>query len=216
MLTITTVPVTIYEQNARVLVDTKNQEAVVVDPGGDVDRIIAVIPPATRLRAIWITHSHIDHVGGVADLLARYPGAPIAVMAHPDDGMNQALLELQSQRLGIPYSGAFRVTDTVHEGMTVCIGDHDFTVYETPGHAQGHVSYFLSTSINTFKGPLVLSGDTVFQRGMGRTDLPGGNYDQLIESIKTKLMTLPPETVVLSGHGPSTTIHAESQIRYMG
>ena len=213
MLTITTVPVTAFMQNARLLIDDVSKNGVIVDPGGDIPMIVKVIPKEVTIDAIWITHSHIDHVSGVSDLvlhLKKLHKAP-EIIAHADDEPNRASLPMQSQLMNFPFSGLFEPTRLVSHNDSLTIGEHQFKVLHTPGHALGHVSFYMDSSDNEFNSPMVIAGDTLFKQSIGRTDLPGGNYNQLIESIQNYLFTLPNNTVVCNGHGPSTTISDEKQ-----
>ncbi|MGA0241973.1 MAG: MBL fold metallo-hydrolase [Candidatus Marinamargulisbacteria bacterium] len=212
MLTITTIPVTSYQQNARILIDTETQSVVIVDPGGDVPKLMAALPPNATVSAIWITHSHIDHVSGVAALLTALSdrGGPLPdVLAHPDDIPNREALPAQSAMTGFPYSGNFEVTKPIVDNDVVSVGNVDFKVLHTPGHAVGHVSFYSDAMTNKYKTPLLIAGDALFKGSIGRTDLPGGNSDQLLTSIQKKLFVLPGHTTVLSGHGFNTTIAHE-------
>jgi hydroxyacylglutathione hydrolase len=214
MLDVITVCVTPFQQNARILHCKDTNSIVIVDPGGDIPDIVNAIPKGVVIEAIWITHSHIDHVSGVAELLSyiesHYPNQqPPNVIAHPDDSINRDALPMQSQMMQFPYSGDFNVTDTVKHHDTVKVGEYAFQVLHTPGHAIGHISLFCNTTNNTFQQPLLIAGDALFYQSIGRTDLPGGNHEQLLNSIRDHLFTLPSETVVCSGHGPNTTIEYE-------
>ena len=157
------------------------------------------------------SHTHIDHVSGVRSLLDRFSSCSIQVVAHLDDQFNRENLAAQSQMLQFPYSGDFDVSLTCSHGDNVFVGDYSFNVLHTPGHALGHVAFFMAESTNSFNSPVLISGDTLFKGSIGRTDLPGGNHDQLIASIQDHIFTLPEDTVVCSGHGPNTTIGNEKQ-----
>lgn len=209
MLVVKTIPVTLYEQNARLLIDESSKQAVLVDPGGDVPKIMAKLPEDVTLTAIWITHSHIDHVSGVGDVIELVSLPSIEVIAHPEDKINQDNLPLQSQMLQFPYSGEFSVTQPCVAGDVVSVGQYRFKVLHTPGHAIGHVSYYCENRDNQYNAPLCIAGDALFKGSIGRTDLPGGNHQQLLASIRDELFVLPPETVICSGHGPNTTIDYE-------
>ena len=208
MLSIVPIPVTPYDQNCRMLIDECTKEAVVVDPGGDVPKILEALPDGIRVSAIWITHSHIDHVSGVAELLKQV-STPIHVVAHPEDKINRQNLAMQSELLQFPYSGDFEVTHDCMHGDILTVGGHEFKVLHTPGHAIGHVSFFSSGCDNTFDAPVLIAGDALFKGSIGRTDLPGGNHQQLLDSIRHHLFDLPAQTVVCSGHGPNTSIGVE-------
>ena len=210
MLHIKTIPVTVYQQNARVLYCGNTHQAVVVDPGGDIPLILNQWPTKATLQAVWITHSHIDHANGVSTLLQTL-GRDAPVFAHADDAPNQQALLMQAQAMSLPYGGDFTITNCVTHGDTLRVGNHEFCVLHTPGHALGHVSLFMASHHNEYNAPVLIAGDALFRGSIGRTDLPGGNYNQLINSIQTHLLSLPNHTVVLSGHGPNTTILNEKQ-----
>jgi hydroxyacylglutathione hydrolase len=207
MLKIITIPVTSYQQNARVLVDETKNEGVLVDPGGDVDAILSACSPAITFTAIWITHSHIDHVSGVSDILTMFPGLP--VLAHAEDSVNRNHLKLQSEMMSFPYSGDFDTTRDILHDDVLTIGASRWRVLHTPGHAIGHLSFFMASSDNSLNAPVLIAGDALFKGSIGRTDLPGGNHNQLLDSIRRHIFTLPGHTVVCAGHGPETTVDAE-------
>ena len=209
MLTVVTIPVTSYEQNARLLIDNDNHVAVVVDPGGDVSTILAKLPKGVAIQAVWITHSHIDHVSGVNALLKQLNDDSIEVIAHADDKINRDHLPMQAEMMQFPYSGEFSTTKDCVAGNLLTLGNYLFKVLHTPGHAIGHVSYYCESIHPQHKMPICIAGDALFRGSIGRTDLPGGNHQQLLDSIQTQLFTLPRETAVLSGHGPNTTIGEE-------
>jgi len=211
MLVIKTIPVTMYEQNTRILIDEGCKEAVVVDPGGDIQAILNELPSDVLLKQIWITHSHIDHVSGVSELLNSFDADSIDVIAHPEDDFNRENLAIQAQMMQFPYSGGFNTTQSCNEGDSLMVGDYSFKVLNTPGHAVGHVSFYCDNKQNTFNETILIAGDALFKGSIGRTDLPGGNHQQLLSSIKEKLFTLPDSTIVCPGHGPNTIIGFEKK-----
>ena len=208
MLVVKTISVTLYEQNARILYDDASKACVIVDPGGDVPKILTQIPSDAQLSAIWITHSHIDHVSGVKAILDEFSAHSIDVISHADDHVNRENLAMQSEMFQFPYSGDFDTTQHCKDGDFLTIGTYRFLVLHTPGHAIGHVSFY-SDDDNQFKAPVLIAGDALFKGSIGRTDLPGGNHQQLLDSIQNKLFVLPLHTVVCPGHGPNTTIDNE-------
>ena len=209
MLVIKTIPVTMYEQNARILIDNAQKEAVIVDPGGDIANILNELPTDVRLKQIWITHSHIDHVSGVGELLKSFGEDSIDVIAHPEDDFNRENLAIQAQMMQFPYSGGFSITQPCNDGDVLTVGDYNFKVLYTPGHAVGHVSFFCDNNHNNFNTSVLIAGDALFKGSIGRTDLPGGNHQQLLNSIQEKLFVLPANTIVCPGHGPNTAIEFE-------
>ena len=211
MLVIKTIPVTMYEQNARILIDEGCNEAVIVDPGGDIAKILDEFPSDVILKQIWITHSHIDHVSGVSNLLKSFDADSINVIAHPEDDFNRENLAIQAQMMQFPYSGGFNITQPCNDGDMLTIGNYNFKVLYTPGHAVGHVSFYCDNKQTTFNNSILIAGDALFKGSIGRTDLPGGNHKQLLMSIQEKLFVLPGSTIVCPGHGPNTTIEFEKK-----
>lgn len=190
------IPVTPFQQNCTILFDDASKRGVVVDPGGDVDRILAAIRDnGLEIEAIWITHGHIDHAGGAMDLKDAL-GVDI-LGPHADDKPLLDRLEAQAAQFGL--SGAVRnaVPDRfLAEGETVSFGAHVFEVLHCPGHAPGHVVYFNRAA------RFAHVGDVLFRGSVGRTDLPGGNHAQLIASITGKLLPLGDDVGFVCGHGP--------------
>ncbi|MGY6706897.1 MAG: MBL fold metallo-hydrolase [Rhizobiaceae bacterium] len=190
------IPVTPFQQNCTILFDEETLEGVVVDPGGDVDNITAAIENnGLKIKAIWLTHGHIDHAGGAMDLKDRLGVDLIG----PHEGDRQMLENLETQARMFGLDGAVRnVTPDrfLTEGETLAFGDHQFEVLHCPGHAPGHVVFY-----NRQAG-FAHVGDVLFSGSIGRTDLPGGDHDTLIRSIKEKLLPLGDEIGFICGHGP--------------
>jgi len=204
MIEIETICVTPFMQNARVLACTRTNEAVVIDPGGEAQRIYDFIKKkGYNLKAIWLTHSHLDHIGGVKKLLELHP---MQLVAHPDEAFMRSSVVTVARMYGIP-DGAFencREPDVfIKGGETLKVGEVEFQVLFTPGHSPGHVSLYCKNE------NLVIAGDVLFAGAIGRTDLPGGDYETLLRSVREKLFTLPGKTKVLCGHGGDTTIEQE-------
>ncbi|MDV6225174.1 MBL fold metallo-hydrolase [Nitratireductor aquimarinus] len=190
------IPVTPFQQNCTILFDEETKVGVVVDPGGEVDRIRAAIEEnGIAVEAIWLTHGHIDHAGGAMDLKEAL-GVPL-IGPHEDDRELLSNLENQARMFGLDQSVRNVTPDRyLTEGETVSFGDHVFEVFHCPGHAPGHVVFFNRDA------RFAHVGDVLFNGSIGRTDLPGGDHDALIRSIKDKLLPLGDDIGFLCGHGP--------------
>lgn len=188
-------------ENCYVLADERTREAVLVDPGDEAPRLLAALDAdGLTLREVWLTHAHFDHVGGLAGVLEA---RPVPVRMHPAD---RPLLERAADAaarwlIEIPAPP----TDTLDlaDGERLRLGSLEVEVVFTPGHAPGHVAFWLEET------GAVLAGDALFQGSIGRTDLPLADGPTLLRSIRERLLALPDETVVWPGHGPETTIGAE-------
>lgn len=204
MLKIIKIEVTPFAQNCRVLACSSTKVAAVVDPGGDTERITQVLEAENlELAQIWLTHSHLDHCGGVADLKDQ---KNVELYAHPNERELRANVVAICQAYGIP-SGSMRNCPEPENhllgGEQLKLGQEVFEVLFTPGHSPGHVCFYHKGSAN------LIAGDTLFAGSIGRTDLPGGSFHTLITSIKEVIFALPKETAVLPGHGPDTQIGHE-------
>lgn len=199
-----TFPVGPLECNCTVLGDEAAGEAIVIDPGEDVGRIHRLITShGLRLKQILITHAHIDHVGG-ALRLKRLTGAPIFL--NENDIPLLSMMDQQAAWLGIPTPEVAPPDETLAEGRIVGLEAYPAQVIHTPGHTQGSICLRFAP-LN-----LLFAGDTLFAGSIGRTDLPGGNFEQIMDSIRTRLLDLPNETNVVPGHGKVTTIGHERRV----
>jgi hydroxyacylglutathione hydrolase len=197
-------PVGMLQCNCSIFGDEQTHEAIVIDPGDNIDRILAVLAKhALKVKAIVITHAHIDHIGGAAKLKAA-AGNPPVYMNQNDQALYDQL-EVQAGWLGMETPTKTEIDMEAKEGGSVMLGDAAFQVLETPGHTQGSISLWIPAENK------LIAGDTLFRDSIGRTDLPGGDGRQILRSIHNKLMTLPEDAVVVPGHGPNTTIGREKE-----
>ncbi len=198
-LDIVTLPNGQFAENCYLVADTRTREAVIVDPGEEPAMFLAELGTrAWTLKAIWLTHAHIDHVLGIPAVRARHD---VPVLLHPEDRLLYENAERQAEWFGIRLDPLPEPDRWLAHGESVAAGGFEFEVRHTPGHSPGSVS-FVGQGI-------ALSGDALFAGSIGRTDLPGGDMPTLLQSIQRQLLTLPDSTEVLSGHGPRTTIGVE-------
>ena len=196
------VPVTPFEQNCSIVWCETTKKAAVVDPGGDLDRILAAAEKlGVTIEKILITHGHIDHAGGTAKL-ARELGVPIEG-PHPEDRFWIDGMPDQSRMFGLPNGETFTPDRWLADGDTVTLGEQAFQVIHAPGHTPGHVVFFHPGA------RLALVGDVLFAGSIGRTDFPRGDHATLISSIRNKLFPLGDDVRFVPGHGPMSTFGRE-------
>ncbi len=189
--------------NCTVLGDEASGEAMVIDPGDDIPRIVGVLTRhQLTLKQIVITHAHIDHIAG-AQILKRLTGAP--VFYNQLDLPLVRIMDIQAGWLGIATPEVAPPDHSLEDGQIITVSGITGEILHTPGHTQGSVCMYLLGQ------RLLLAGDTLFSGGVGRTDLPGGDTPTLINSIQSRLMTLPEDTIVIPGHGAATTIGQEKE-----
>jgi len=202
MLRYHTVPVTPFQQNASIVWCDETREAAVIDPGGDLDHLLAEAQRlGVKLVQIWLTHAHIDHAGGTAELAKRL-NLPI-IGPHPGDQFWIDGLPQQSVMFGFPPAGHFTPTRWLADGDTVHIGHCTLNVRHCPGHTPGHVVFHSPDIQRAFVG------DVLFAGSIGRTDFPQGDHDTLIASITQRLWPMGDDTVFIPGHGPEGTFGQE-------
>ena len=202
MLQYSTLPVTAFQQNCSLLWCDATMQAAVIDPGGDLDRVLEEVERrGVALGQVWLTHAHIDHAGGAGEL-ARTRGLPI-VGPHPADQFWIDALPQQSTMFGFPEAELFVPSRWLHDGDTVTLGEHTLAVRHCPGHTPGHVVFHAPQIGRCFVG------DVLFAGSIGRTDFPQGNQQELVRSIIEKLWPMGDETVFIPGHGPESSFGQE-------
>ena len=206
-----TIPVGILQCNCSIIGDPVTREALVVDPGDEVTRILDLLGRhRLTVKAIVSTHAHIDHVGGLSKL-HQFTGAP--VLMHREDLPLYQGMDIQAAFLGVATPELTEVDQLLKEGDVLRWGSFEARVIHTPGHTPGSVCLYLPKDVGTITiaSPQLFAGDTLFAGSIGRTDLWGGSMDQILDSLRSKLLELPDETVVYPGHGPVTSIGQERQ-----
>ncbi len=199
-----TFPVGPLQCNCTVLGDEATGEATVVDPGGDLQRIDAVLAKhKLHVTQIVVTHAHLDHIAG-AHTLRQRTGAPVLYNEH--DLPQLALMPDQAAWMGVAVPTVIAPDASADDGMTLKVGSTPIQVLHTPGHTEGSICLHVPSQ------KLLLAGDTLFRDGIGRTDFPGGNLPKLMRSITTQLLHLPECSVVVPGHGAETTLERELQL----
>lgn len=187
--------------NSYLVSDSKKREAVVIDPSFGIEMLIDhALDQKLFITQVWLTHAHYDHFAGTKALVDIFPDIQIGL--HPED---QKLLDKGGLAglMGVNDPHIFTPTISFKDKGLLQLGEDEFTVYHTPGHSPGHVVFFNQGS------RIVFSGDLIFNHGIGRTDLSGGNYDDILSSIRNKIFTLPPDTIIYSGHGLQTSVGSE-------
>jgi glyoxylase-like metal-dependent hydrolase (beta-lactamase superfamily II) len=192
--------------NCSVFGDEATREGMVVDPGDEIESVLEVIARhGLTVKAIVITHAHIDHIGG-AQKLKRVTGAPVYMNAADEELRRH--LDVQASWLNMTPPEAAEIDVEARDGDTLLVGANEVHVLHTPGHTQGSICLWMPG-----EGKLV-AGDTLFRDSIGRTDLPGGDGRQILRSIAEKLLPLPGATVVIPGHGEATTIGREKEFNF--
>jgi hydroxyacylglutathione hydrolase len=190
-----------FQENCYIVGDERSGEGAIVDPGDEAARIaIAVEETGLEIGSIILTHAHVDHVGAVAALVDEY-SCPVLMHAEAEPMLRQ--LPTQAMMMGLTFGKVPRVDRYIEDEEILEVGDLGLRSLYTPGHAPGHLAFYIEDE------GLVLSGDALFAGSIGRVDLPGGSMEVLMRSIEERLLALPDETLVYSGHGPRTTIGNE-------
>jgi hydroxyacylglutathione hydrolase len=210
MLRYHTIPVTPFQQNCSLIWCDRTNQAALIDPGGEVERLKAeVARRGLTLVALWLTHAHIDHAGGTGTL-ARELGLPI-IGPHPGDQFWIDGLPQQSKMFGFPPAEPFTPTRWLDDGDELTLGESRLTVRHCPGHTPGHVVFHSAEAKRCFVG------DVLFAGSMGRTDFPGGDHATLVASITQRLWPMGDDTVFIPGHGPESSFGQERRTNpYVG
>lgn len=196
-----TFPVGLLQCNCSILGDEASGEAMVIDPGDNIEDVLAIIrDQKLQVKQIVITHAHIDHVGGAMKLRAA-TGAPI--LLNQNDYALLKMLDVQASWLGVATPEEVTIEASIADGQSLQAGSLKANVLHTPGHTEGSVCLYFPAE------KLLIAGDTLFARSIGRTDLPGGSFEKIMHSLHDRVLTLPDETVVIPGHGQQTTIGEE-------
>lgn len=194
-------PVGVLQCNCSIVGDEQSHEAMVIDPGDQIEEILAILRQENlSLKYIVVTHAHIDHIGGAMKLKAA-TGAPI--LLNQNDLALMKMLDVQATWVGMRPPGQVQVDESVADGQSLKIGNINSTVIETPGHTEGSICILFPQEKK------LIAGDTLFAGSIGRTDLPGGSFDKIMRSLRTRLLALPDDTEVVPGHGPLTSIGEE-------
>jgi len=196
-------PVGLLQCNCSIIGDETTREAMVIDPGDNIEDVLAIVRQHNlEVKQIVITHAHIDHVGGAMKLRAQ-TGAPI--LLNQNDYALLKMLDVQATWIGVAAPGDVAIEASIADGESLRTGSLTANVLHTPGHTEGSICLYFPAE------KLLIAGDTLFARSIGRTDLPGGSYEKIMRSLRDRVLTLPDDTVVIPGHGPRTTIGEERE-----
>lgn len=197
------IPVGPLQCNCSIIGDESTHEAMVIDPGDEIEDIMALVDQhGLKVKQIVVTHAHIDHVGGAMQLKQR-TGAPI--LLNQNDEALLKMMDTQAAWVGMRPPGKIAVDQSLRDADRLMVGQLEATVMHTPGHTEGSICLYFPAEQK------LIAGDTLFAGSIGRTDLPGGSFEKIMNSLKGRVLALPDETIVIPGHGPETTIGEERE-----
>ncbi len=197
------IPVGPLQCNCSVIGDEATREAMVIDPGDQIEEIVRIVEQhGLTVKQIVVTHAHIDHVGGAMKLKQR-TGAPI--LLNQNDQALLKMMDMQAAWVGMNPPGKIAVDESVQDADRLRVGGLEATVMHTPGHTEGSICLYFPAEQK------LIAGDTLFAGSIGRTDLPGGSFEKIMDSLRERVLALPDETVVIPGHGPETSIGQERE-----
>ena len=204
MLQVKIVPVTAFAQNCSIVWDSETKDAILIDAGGDAAKLRQEVEAlGLKVKALWLTHGHLDHAGAVGEL-ARIWGIPV-IGPHKEDQFWLDMIQEVSQRYGFPIPELVHVNQWLEGGEVLALGEHLIEVRFAQGHTPGNVMFYNQ------QHALLWTGDVLFKGSIGRTDFPKGNHQQLLDSIQRECFSLPDDTQFISGHGPMSSIGYEKQ-----
>lgn len=202
MLQVKIIPVTAFAQNCSLVWDTQTKEAILIDAGGDAEKLKQeVAAQGLKVKALWLTHGHLDHAGAVGELADEW-NIPV-IGPHKNDQFWLDIIQEVSAKYGFPIPQPVHVTQWLEGGEVLNLGEHQFEVRFAPGHTPGHVIFYNQAH------DLLWTGDVLFKGSIGRTDFPRGNHQELLDSIKRECFSLPDHTQFIAGHGAMSTIGHE-------